>query len=302
MRGSGHRTPCGRVCRPLFITALIAFAAMASCAAQQWTPVVAYQHFRYSVDGANETDVGHLPATYRFLNGPAPRRTVCALADRPGVFWYTPDGTHLDGTFVSPSPSEFDVSIVQKRVRGFSATASFAGSAANAGAVEVVYFTDRVCSDGGVEYGFSRDLATGSILVYWSTYANCSNDAGSLCRKTNDPALGDHFSNVQQENGGTASEHGFRIYGLDVNAKYTYRMFVEEHAFRVQVAQDGKLANCSDSESGPPHSCSFLKRTQSWFPIDQLAGGVIVAGTQTGGTPNVEPESKFQVSDILVAK
>jgi hypothetical protein len=219
------------------------------------------------------------------------------------VFWFTPDGKSLNRTFVTPNPSDFHVSPLQKDMKGFAAMANFGGSAAgNGSAIEVVYFTDRVCSDAGVEYGFSRDLATSSILVYWSTYANCGNDDASLCRKTNDPALGKNFENVQQENGGVNSDHGFRIYGLDVNARYTYRISVVHDALLIEVAQGGELARCSDKESGVPRACSFLKRVQPWFPIDRVASGYIVAGTQTAGEPVVAQGSTFEVSDILVAK
>jgi len=123
-----------------------------------------------------------------------------------------------------------------------------------------------------------------------------------LCRKTNDPALGEHFSNVQQENGGIDSDHGFAIYGLDLTASHTYRMFVERDAFRVEVLHDGKLARCSDSESGERRPCSFLKQVQPWFPIDRIERGYVVAGTQTVGEPGIAAGSELHVSDILVAK
>jgi hypothetical protein len=275
--------------------ALCGFAAALS-----WAPVTGdFQHFRYGNGQAIENSAGHLPASYHFLGGPAPTRTVCPLENRSSVYWFTPDGAPLDRTFVTPNPSEFDVSAKQT-MKGFAASASFGGYAKNAGAIEVVYFTDRVCSDAGVEYGFSRDLATNSILVYWSTYANCGNDAASLCRQTNNPALGDRFSNVRQENGGIASDHGFRIYGLDVNARYTYRMSVEGRAFRVEVMRERELAQCSDSESGPRGACTFLKPVQPWFPIDQLGAGYIVAGTQNSGGSEIA--GALEVSDILVAK
>src|SRR6185437_3835506 len=125
----------------------------------------------------------------------ASTRSVCRLQDRPGVYWYAPGGRHLDGTYATSNPTEFSVSALQAGMRGFGVTAAFSGSAEHPGAVEVVYFTDRACSDGGTEYGFSRDLATNSILVSCSTFANCANGAASLCRKTDDPSLGQSFSN-----------------------------------------------------------------------------------------------------------
>ncbi|GEM_PF-1833592 len=274
----------------------------------RWTSIAAesWQSYRFWNDGKSHAIEGtpaKLPAAYQFLRGPVPQRTTCPLENRPGVFWFTPGGKSLDRTFVTPAPSDFHISPLQRSIKGFAAAASFAGSATgNGSAVEVVYFTDRVCSDAGVEYGFSRDLATSSILVYWSTYANCGNDAASLCRKTNDPGLGKNFSNVQQENGGIASDHGFRIYGLDLNARYTYRMSIEQGAFRVEVVNGSIPALCSDSESGPRRPCTFLKRVQPWFPIDQIENGYIVSGTQTLGEPVVAKGSAFDVSDILVAR
>ena len=287
--------------RRVGVGAFLAIGLLAA-APPQWISIASekFQFFRYAHEGATENGSGRLPAEYRFLKGPVPQRTVCPLEDRADVHWFTPDGKSLDHTFVTPSPSEFHISPLEKNMKGFATVASFAGAASgNGSAIEVVYFTDRVCSDAGVEYGFSRDLATNSILVYWSTYANCGNDAGSLCRKTADPRLGD---NVQQENSGITSEHGFRIYGLDVNARYTYRMFVEHGAFRIEVARGAQLAQCSDSEAGPRHACTFVKRVQPWFPIDRLDSGYLVAGTQTAGDPIVAKGSVFAVSDILVLK
>ncbi|MBZ5606225.1 MAG: hypothetical protein LAO79_28370 [Acidobacteriia bacterium] len=287
---------------PILLAILIFCALLLAAAPLHWTSLAVenFQFFRYARDSAAEHATGHIPAAYHFLKGPVPQRTVCPLEDRDDVHWFTPDGKSLNHTFVTPSPSEFHVSALQKNMKGFATIASFAGSSTgNGSAIEVVYFTDRACSDAGIEYGFSRDLATNSILVYWSTYANCGNDSASLCRKTADARLGD---NVQQENGGVASDHGFRIYGLDVNARYTYRMFVEGGAFRIEVARGAQLAQCADSESGPRHACSFVKRVQPWFPIDRLESGYLVAGTQTAGEPQVAKDSVFAVSDILVAK
>ncbi len=278
-----------------------ACAAMLVAAPLTWTSIARenFQHFFYSASPI-ENATAHLPAIYRFPQGPVPKRMVCPIENRPGVYWFTPSGSDLNRTFVTPNPSEFDVSPLQPHMNGFAATASFSGSAKTPGAVETIYFTDRACSDGGVEYGFSRDLATDSILVYWSIYANCSNDSASLCRKTNNPALGPNFSNVQQENGGPASEHGFRIYGLYLGARYTYRIFIDRGALHVEVAQGEKPAQCSDSPNGARGPCTFVKKTQPWFPIDRIDGGYIVAGTQNASA--AAPQGVFEVSDILVAK
>ena len=273
------------------------------------TPSDAYQYFRYG--GAKQVELDRFTTktphpspsfTYQFVNANPVQRGVCALADRPGVYWYSPDGKHLNGTLATSNPTEFNVSALQTGLDGFGVTASFAGSAARLGAIEVAYFTDRACSDAGLEYGFSRDLATNNILVYWSSFANCGNDAGSLCRKSDNPSLGDHFSNVQQENGGVASEHGFRIYGLDPAAAYTYKISVEHRAFRIEVWRGAQLGTCSDNEKGPRRPCSFLKTVQPWFPIDRLTAGYVVAGTQTVGDPGIAKGSALAVSDILVLK
>lgn len=269
------------------------------------TPSDAYQYFRYGSTGQQErleANQTRPPYTYRFFEPPAAKRTVCPLEDRPGVYWYSPGGVHLAGTFATPNPSEFNVSALQSGIRGFGVTASFAGVATRTGAIEVVYFTDRACSDGGVEYGFSRDLATDSILVYWATYANCGNDAAGLCRKKNAPAPGENFSNIQQENGSADAQHGFRLYGLDASSPYTYRMFVDHDAFRVDVLRDGKLTQCSATPNASLVACSFTKAPGAWFPIDHLAAGYIVAGTQTAGDPGVKKDAGFAVSDILVKK
>lgn len=271
----------------------------------QWTSIdktEAAQYFLYGGGKAIERQTEVRPAEYHFQSAPAPARKVCAIENRPGVYWYTPGGKPLNHTFATPNPSEFTVSALETGIRGFGAIAAFAGSAARLGAVEVVYFADRACSDGTVEYGFSRDLATDSILVYWSTFANCGNDANSLCRKTDDGSLGKNFSNVQQEDGGSATEHGFRIYGLDPDLPYTYRMVAEGHAFRVEVWDSGELARCAEGAIEVRKPCSFLKAVGPWFPMGQIGRGYIVAGTQTAGDPGVGARSALRVSDILVAK
>jgi hypothetical protein len=268
-------------------------------------PTLSYQYFRYGNGKAVEQERferGPEHFEYHFQAPPAPARKVCPIENRPGVYWYTPEGKALNHTFSTPSPAEFRVSDYQTGVRGFGVSAAFSGSAKRTGAVEVAYFADRACSDGSIEYGFSRDLATDSILVYWATFANCGNDAASLCRKTDDGSLGKGYSNVQQEDGGTTANHGFRIYGLQFSHALTYKMSVEGQGFRVEVWNGGQLARCSEMEGGKAAPCTFLKHVEPWFPLDQIGRGYIIAGTQTAGDPQISPGSVFVVSDILVAR
>lgn len=269
------------------------------------TPRDAFQYFLYA--GARHIEDAQFSAAnphpspqfnYRFVSGSAVR-TVCKLEDRPGVYWYSPDGRHLAGTFPVSSPTEFNVSAQQTGIRGFGVTGAFSGSAPRPGAVEIVYFTDRACSDAGVEFGFSRDLSTRSILVYWATYANCGNDSSSLCRKTNSGALG---SNIQQENAGPRADHGFRLYGLDPEAVYTYKLSIESHKLHVEVWNGRKLAECAGSEESSRVPCSLYRSVQPWFPIDQIKAGYIVAGTQNTAGSGAPENAVFKVSDILVYK
>jgi hypothetical protein len=276
----------------------------------QWTSIAGshdvYQHFRYGGGEALEQERfkkhPRLPFEYHFQVPPAPARKVCAIENRPGVFWYTPEGRALNHTFPTPNPSEFTVSALQTGIRGFAVSAAFAGSAKRSGGVEVAYFADRACSDGSIEYGFSRDLATDSVLVYWSTFANCGNDAASLCRKTDNGTLGEKFSNVQQEDSGPSVDHGFRIYGLDYDGDLTYKMFVDGGGFRIEVWSGSALARCSEASSGKPGPCRFLKKVGPWFPLDRIGRGYIVTGTQTAGDPEIGPASVFFTQDILVAR
>jgi hypothetical protein len=292
---------------------LLLATAWTAIAGPEWISIATatepYQYFRFSRAAAIEKDrfdaANPHPRKefiYRFYDGPAPQRTSCPLEDRPGdrVFWYSPQGQHLAGSFPTPQPSEYNVSARQDRIRGFAAAASFSGSAKTPGdAMEVVYFTTRACSDAGVEYGFARDLATNSMLVYWSTYANCANDTGSLCRKTDRPALGEKFSNVQQESSGSTAQHGFRIYGLDWDRTYSYRMFVEGDLFKVEVWSGDYVAQCSENEKAPLAPCTFRKPVEAWFPIHDISTGYIVAGTL--GTATGESDS-LRLSDLQVAK
>lgn len=265
-----------------------------------------FQYFRYgdgtAVEQAQFERQPFLRFIFHFWAPPAPVRTVCAIENRPGVFWYTPDGRPLSHTFPTPSPGEFTVSALETGIRGFGVTAAFAGSAKSVGAVEVAYFADRACSDGTVEYGFSRDLATDSILVYWSTFANCGNDAASLCRKTDDGSLGKGYSNVRQEDGGAAASHGFRIYGLPYDRVLSYQMKVERDGFRIEVGDGIALTQCRESPGGKASPCSFFKKVEPWFPLDRIGSGYIITGTQSAGDPRIEPGTSFVVNDIMVAK
>jgi len=297
---------------------LLLFLALPCWGAEpKWTSISdqAFQYFKFWNDGgpralehANYDRANpHPPWKYGFFSGPVAQRTTCQLADRPAgadspVYWYTPDGKHLDQAFATPAPSEYNVSSLQTDMKGFAVTAAFIGTAKGDGAaMEIAYYTSRACSDAGVEYGFGKDLATNSVLVYWSTFANCGTDAVSVCRKSNDPGLGNGFSNVQQEDA-KMSEHGFRIYGLDTNAEHTYRMFIAEHEFHVQVLKGGHIVQCSETDGGKLGLCTFTKKTGDWYPINRLDNGYIVAGTQNAGTPALSSDAGLRVADILIAK
>jgi hypothetical protein len=289
---------------------LLLLVSAVAIAQPKWNSIAGaddgFQYFRYGDGKAVEQRRLERPPLLRFLfhfwAPPAPARTVCAIENRPGVYWYTPDGRALNHTFPTPNPGEFTVSALQTGIRGLGVTAAFSGSAKSTGAVEVAYFADRPCSDGSVEYGFSRDLATDSVLVYWSTFANCGNDAASLCRKTDDGSLGSGYSNVQQEDGGATASHGFRIYGLAYDRALSYQMKVERDGFRVEVVNGIALAQCEESPGATPAPCSFFRQVEPWFPLDRIGRGYIVTGTQTAGDPQVEPGASFVVSDIMVAK
>ena len=98
------------------------------------------------------------------------------------------------------------------------------------------------------------------------------------------------------------NEHGFRIYGLDTSSEYTYRIFIAEHAFRVEVVKNGHVAQCSESPDAKPAPCTFTKTAGAWYPIDRLENGYIVTGTQSVGAPVLSPDAGLRVSDILIAK
>lgn len=275
----------------------------------QWVPVPpGFQYFKYWGENGSPKSIERAgfdnprATTYHFLNPPALARTVCAVENRPGVFWFTPGGASLNHTFPTPNPSEFNVSALQSGIHGFAVTAAFAGAAKKMGAVEAAYFADRACSDASIEYGFTRDLATDSVLVYWSTFANCANDASSLCRKTDDPALGANYTNVQQENSAATVDHGFRIYGLDFAQPYTYRMVLNNGAFHIEISRSGRLANCADAPHAALKACAFEKPVPPWFPIAGISRGYIIAGTQSTGDSGISPGSEFRVSAIVVAK
>jgi hypothetical protein len=300
---------------------LLLLAVPCSAAEPKWHSIAdqAFQYFRFWNDGGPRAmeqanyDRGnpHPPWKYSFYSGPVAQRTTCQLLDRAEdsgiggdgpVYWYTPEGVHLDHAFATPAASEYNVSSLQTDMKGFAVTASFSGAAkGNGTAMEIAYYTNRACSDAGVEYGFGKDLATNSVLVYWSTFANCGTDVVSVCRRSDAPGLGDGFSNVQQEDA-KMSDHGFRIYGLDPNGEYTYRMSVAEQAFHVEVLQRGHLAQCSEFDGRKPGPCTFSKGTGSWYPIDRLGNGYIVIGTQSVGNPVLSEDAGLRVNDVSIAK
>ncbi len=251
---------------------------------------------------------------YRFAAGPVSARATCMRLDRASdsglggdgpVYWYTPEGVHLDHQFPKPYPSEFTVSAAQPAIRGFAITASIMGTAdAGGNASAYAYFTNRACSDGGVEYGLFRDLASESVAIYWTSYANCGNDGWSICRKRNDASLGETFSNVQQENAGQ-TQHGFRIYGLDPNARYTFRIYASDHALHIEVLSGDRPAECTDHAGGAKRTCTFTRDTGAWFPIAALARGApgyIVIGTQTLDNPKLTEDAGLRVTGVAVAK
>jgi hypothetical protein len=293
------------------------------CNAQPiWTSIAhePTQYFRFWYEDGprsiENTSYAHnnLREFYRFAPGPVPERTTCMQLDRASdsgiggdgpVYWYTPEGIHLDHQFPKPYPSEFTVSRSQHAIRGFAITASIMGTAGGGGNASAnAYFTNRPCSDGGIEYGLFRDLADESVAIYWATYANCGNNSRSVCRKLNDASFGKDFSNVQQENAGQI-EHGFRIYGLDPKAQYTYRIYAADRGFHIEVLQGNRPAECADQAGGGMRICTFTKDTGTWFPIASLARGAtgyIVIGTQTLEDPKLSEDARFDVSEVAVAK
>jgi hypothetical protein len=293
------------------------------CAAQPvWTSIGGQpsQYFRYWFEDTPRSiestayAPGNLLKFYRFAPGPVSARNTCMQLDRASdsgiggdgpVYWYSPEGIHLDHHFPKPYPSEFTVSAREAAIRGFAITASMMGTASGAGnATANAYFTNRPCSDGGLEYGLFRDLANESVAIYWATYANCGNDSRSVCRKRDEASWGENFSNIQQENAGE-TEHGFRIYGLDPKAQYTFRMYAVDHAFHIEVLSGSRPAECSDQAGGDKRKCIFTKDTGSWFPIASLARGAtgyIVIGTQTLEDPKLSEDAGFHVTEVAVAK
>ncbi len=293
------------------------------CAAQPvWTSIADQpsQYFRFwfedSPRSIERTTLArsNFREFYRFSAGPVSPRASCMILDRAAdsgvggdgpVYWYTPQGVHLDHQFPTPYPSEFTVSAGQLAIRGFAITASMTGATHGGGTASAnAYFTNRPCSDGGIEYGLFRDLGDESIAIYWATFANCGNDGKSVCRRRNDSSLGEGFSNIQQENSGH-NEHGFRIYGLNPKAKYTFRLFAVDHGFHIEVLSGDRPAECSDRAGGRNQPCTFTRDAGSWFPVAALAKGLpgyMVIGTQTLGNPLLSEDAGFRVTDVAVAK
>ena len=84
--------------RFLLVTAVACAAldAQSKNAQPNWMPASgAYEHFRYGDGQAIEQiqpQPAELPLRFQFPAAPAPTRKVCAIENRPGVFWFTPDG------------------------------------------------------------------------------------------------------------------------------------------------------------------------------------------------------------------
>jgi hypothetical protein len=150
--------------------------------------------------------------------------------------------------------------------------------------VEVVYFTDRECSDAGTEYGWYRtvassesgDMPPNSLIFYYGIFNNCNIDYGCW----------DVLGHQVQPKGANAT-----IINLAPNADGVYQ-------YKYQVIRSGSVFNVSilDPSSDTPVTCQWSISTgggssgtcqfpvpiESWYPsADQINSGYIVVATQS---------------------
>ena len=92
----------------------------------------------------------------------------------------------LTGEQIMRPPASLNRSSFHSRIEGLRFDGSFyTGSTTfGAGAVlqEAVFFHTKRCYAGGAEYGFVRDVLSGTFFFYWTTNGNCG-ISPSFCRK-----------------------------------------------------------------------------------------------------------------------
>ncbi len=160
--------------------------------------------------------------------------------------------------------------------------------------LETVYFTDRECSDGGMEYGFYRTVADSDVgdtpanafAFYYSTFNNCNLDYGCW------DVLGHQVH-------GSFTTTSIRNVAANTSGTYQYKF---------QVTRSGATFNVAilDPGSGHPVTCQWAFPTETGtgggngpcrfaVPIvgfyaspEQLTNGYIVVATQSS---HLYPES-----------
>jgi hypothetical protein len=150
--------------------------------------------------------------------------------------------------------------------------------------VEVVYFTDRECSDAGVEYGWYRmvsnsnsgDAPANSFTFYYSNFTNCNLDYA--CWDINGHQV---HSSVATATITSAAPNLAGTY------QYKFQVVRSGSDFNLSLLDPGTDApvTCQWSIStggGSNGTCAFPVPIQSWYPAaGEIDSGFIVVATQS---------------------
>lgn len=258
------------------------------------------------------------PAYYSINGGTGATRSTCALLDNPSkpLYWYG-DGTHSAVKFSSTSPllfpkapsDEYNVSRLERNLKGLEFLGSFLGSGSVSGSgayiVESVFYSDRPCTDGGLEYGFYRRLIAGGsdeIAFYYSDFTNCD---GGVCRATDSSSGAIEYPNVRTHsisslalNSHSENKYYFHAYPVYNGESYDMR-------FEVLDPYTFAYAQCKVDGSSTVSDCYRQYGPSDGtipFSVFYNATGYLFATAQSVGTVSASTAFQLYVDRINVGQ
>jgi hypothetical protein len=314
--------------------------AVINLGAPAWSPIMTPpdppQYFKYDGTSKIETDAAAnrtaLPYHFRTPNSPANDPSVlsgiCSFSAERPPYWYDFAGNRLAGKFKSVMPSEYFVSRVPSDAGfGLQLRAAFGGAASGPGVLyETAYFHQQACDNGGLEFGFFRNVPAAQTVFYLSNNSNCGIQPNGYCHVSD--SFSSDFMNEDNEPGRalTTNLHGWEIKNLNVKgapaqlSELYYSVFIlpdrsAAHGRRFQVEvfdpTTAKHANCDVVDTAGNtlfvnKPCGFPVRPGAWFTIDELyqdsAVGYVTVGVQRQGNPGIGTTIDFDVQQVNVPK
>jgi hypothetical protein len=253
-------------------------------------------------EARSQTRYGVPPYIFSFVSqsagvGPETYLGGCAIVQNDrgdGVYYFDAStGASLEGQYPYPPPSIFSISPAYYNAKGMTVQGYTAGNAqgspAGTYALAVAYVTSTRCSDGGIEYGFYRDLTSGdqALNFYYSNYSNC----GPECKAGNSPGapplwqITSPITAITKISGGL--NYFYSMYIIPASASSTVPVSPSGYVFRIQVLKENTgFATCQIDNSAPMNCITDIP-IASWWPVTRMIAGssYLVAGTQTSTVP-----------------